>query len=80
MHTNYINFINQGDKKKATPTPSAKQGRPANTKESTSRSASRAQEKIQEQIRTPRNSEGPALTSEQFEAKKLFYDKAYINV
>ena len=61
-----------------TPVPSAKQTRTSREQVSTSRSVSQLQDKIDESSRTPRSN--LILTDEQLEFKKIFQEKAYINV
>lgn len=68
------------EKKKSTPTPSAKNVRPP-VKEIASRSASRNNhDKIDERPKTPKTNNNSVLTDEEFKAKNVYEDKAYINV
>ena len=69
------------EKKKSTPTPSAKNVRQPPAKEVASRSASRNNpDKIDERSRTPKTNNNSVLTDEEFKTKNVFEDKAYINV
>ena len=45
-----------------------------------SRSESRNKDKIEERPKTPKSQAASVLTEEQFQTKKTFMEKAYINV